>query len=113
MMYYGKTGYQIPYYNPHRHSKFPEDMIVKDRDHAAGHTTYYVFIGKKLVRVKRAYGSGPHYQTVRNLKENYDQDLDGPKKHWNPLDYRIDEEKQGIPVPAQFVEMKRHEAKYA
>lgn len=93
---------------PYRHSsEFPEDTIVKDRDHAGGYTTYYVFLNKTLVGKRRVYGKGPHYREVRQIRNQYERDLDGPKKHWNPLDYRTDgvnKFKFTVDLPAKFVE---------
>lgn len=106
---------QIPYRNPNLHSKFPEDTILKEKDHALGHTDYYVFVGKTLVRCRRVNRKGPHYQEIRELKEKYGDHLE-VKRHRNPLDYRIDKKnvyKSSVDTPAEFVEVKRHEAQYA
>lgn len=88
-------------------SEFPEDTIVKERDHAGGYTTYYIFVGKTLVGKRRVYRKGPHYREVRQIREQYDTDLDGPKKHWNPIEYRTDgvnKFKFSVDTPAKFVE---------
>jgi len=107
----------ILYYNPDPLQTFPEDTIIKERDHAGGFTTYYVFVGETLVHIKRFHLNPPHYGLVRRLKERYGQDLDGPKRHWNPLDYRIDDytgdKYKSTGLPAKFVEMKSWEAEYA
>lgn len=105
----------IPFYNPSHGQPFPEDTIIKEIDHAGGFTTYYVFVGRTLVHVKRIHRSGPHYREIRELKEKHGSDLD-VKRHWNPLDYRIDDYrgyKSDVETPAEFVEMKSHEYKYA
>jgi len=107
---------QIPYYHRGNYTEFPEDTIIKEKDHAGGHTTYYVFVGRTLVRTKRTHMNSPHYSLARRLKEQYGQDLAGPKHHWNPLDHRIDDytgDKYSVDTPAEFVEMQSHEAEYA
>ena len=44
-----------PYSSPY--SEFPENTIVKERYHAGGYTTYYIFVGKTLVGKRRYLAS--------------------------------------------------------
>lgn len=76
---------EIPYSHP---GDFPEDTIVRDKDHAGGFTDYYVYEGRVLVEVRRTHTTGPHYDLIRELKE--ERDVEGPRAHWNPVDYRVD-----------------------
>lgn len=102
----------IPYRHPS--SEFPEDTIIKEKDHAGGYTDYYVFVGRRLVQFKRVNRKGRHYREIRQLKSNHG-DLE-VKRHWNPLDYRIDDKnvyKSSVELPAEFVEVQPHEAHYA
>lgn len=107
--------YQIPYRHPNKHSTFPEDTILKEKDHPGRYTDYYVFVGKTLVRFKRVNRKGPHYREIRELKEKYGDDLE-VRSGWNPLDYRVDEKnvyKSSVETPVKFVEVKKHETDYA
>jgi hypothetical protein len=107
---------QIPYYNPRqREETFPEDTILKDKDHAGGYTDYYVFVGRKLVRIKRVNRKGPHYREIRKLKSAHGRHLKVKSGWWNPVKYRIDDGSYylNVETPAEFVEVKKHEANYA
>jgi hypothetical protein len=106
---------QIPYYNPtQRRETFPEDTILKDKDHAGGWTDYYVFVEKTLVQVKRVNRKGRHYREIRELKSLHGEHLKVKSGWWNPIEYRIDDGGYNINVdtPAEFVEMKPWEARY-
>lgn len=91
---------QIPYYNPDNHSEF--NVLCVCRPHACSDKT-------RLLEAAALQRCAP-------TEKEYGQDLAGPKRHWNPLDCRIDDyksDKSGVETPAKFVEMQSHEAQYA
>lgn len=107
---------QILYYNPRQRRKtFPKDTILKEKDHAGGYTDYYVFIGKTLVRIKRVNRKGKHYREIHDLKSVHGEHLKVKSGWWNPVEYRIDDGgyNTNVDTPAEFVEVKKHEADYA
>lgn len=106
---------QIPYYNPTPGLNFPEDTILKDKDHAGGWADYYIFIKRKLVRIKRVCRKGPHHREIHELKSAHGEHLKVKSGWWNPVKYRIDDGGYylNVDTPAEFVEVKPWEAYYA
>ena len=94
---------EIPFVHP-GHGEFPEDTIVRDDDHAGGYTEYYVYEGRVLVEVRRSHSASPHYELIRSLKDKFD--VEGPKVHWNPVDYRLDggNTYSSVETPSKLVE---------
>ena len=97
---------RIPFENPFGR-RFPEDTILKERDHAGGSVKFYAYDGRTLVET-RSYPAASNrtaeHRILNELREDY-PDFDVKSGVWNPIRHRTEGNNYtSTDLPAKLVE---------